>query len=500
MKKAIIFARVSTKRQEKEGLSLTEIQLPRAQKYAKENNIDVVRTFTISETAGDYKARKIFEEMTAYLIDHPDITEIVSFRVDRITRNFRDAVIMDDLRLKHGKFIHCIDDRLVLHRDSSANDLQNWDTKVYLAKQYLNRVKEDGNNTKYNKLERGELPWGAPYGYEHYTISPRSKTVRTVEPRASIVKEIHTRFNSGSFSCKTLAKAINKDYGTKLHKSAIHRILTDKFYIGVMTDKKTNKEYPHFYEQLVDDGVFQDNQDILAGHSNRRRRYAGVPSVYRGLIDCEFCGCSITPESKTKKQKNGNVHEYMYYHCTNGKEMHTGKMKYFSEKELDRQIMSIFDMFKKMPQVEIDKARTLLKESHESKNKFQDGVLRELRKQRDLVQARIRNSYDAYMDKSITPEEYDENKARYDAELSDLKVQINKLDTADKEYYMTASYLLALMEHAGKLFEVADIDEKRQLLGLVLQNLQLSTKGLILQMKEPFATVLSAEKVLYGWG
>jgi len=42
MKKAIILARVSTKRQEDEGLSLKDIQLPRLRSYAEEQGFTVV--------------------------------------------------------------------------------------------------------------------------------------------------------------------------------------------------------------------------------------------------------------------------------------------------------------------------------------------------------------------------------------------------------------------------------------------------------------------------
>ena len=59
--KTIIFARVSTKRQETEGLSLEEIQLPRAKEYAKTNGLNVIKTFKISETGSEYKARNKFQ-------------------------------------------------------------------------------------------------------------------------------------------------------------------------------------------------------------------------------------------------------------------------------------------------------------------------------------------------------------------------------------------------------------------------------------------------------
>ncbi|RWZ78747.1 MAG: recombinase family protein [Candidatus Microsaccharimonas sossegonensis] len=64
--KTIIFARVSTKRQEKEGLSLEEIQLPRARDYARANGLNIIETFKISETGSEYKARSKFQAMVNY--------------------------------------------------------------------------------------------------------------------------------------------------------------------------------------------------------------------------------------------------------------------------------------------------------------------------------------------------------------------------------------------------------------------------------------------------
>lgn len=97
MKKAVILARVSTLRQEKEGLSLKDIQLPILREYAQENGLEVVREFVFSESA-DRKIRTKFNEMIEFVKSKTDVEAIIAYRVDRITRNYRDAVLIDDLR------------------------------------------------------------------------------------------------------------------------------------------------------------------------------------------------------------------------------------------------------------------------------------------------------------------------------------------------------------------------------------------------------------------
>ena len=491
LKKAIIFARVSTKRQERDGLSLKEIQLPKAREYAKKNDISIIKEYIVGETGGDRKDRIKFDEMVEFLKKHEDVTEIISFRVDHITRNFRDAVTMDEMRQKYDKYIHCIDDRLILYKDSPARDLTQWNIKVFVAQEYLNRVVEDGNNTKYTKLERGELPWASPYGYEHMTISehPKRKTVVSTEPQATIVRQIHIKFSSGSYSCKSLAEAINAEYSTNFHKGKINLILRDRFYIGIMTDKKTGQEYPHYYEKLVSDDLFEQNQAILDGHSGKRRRYAGIPSVYRGLIHCMVCGCTISPDPKTKRQKNGNIHRYFYYHCSNGKKVHD-KLTNITENELNDGIRQILKTFH-IPAERMAQLRNDLNETHASKNDFYASQRRELAIRRKQLSNRQQNTYDLLADKSITLEQYNENNARYAEELSEIQRREERLDKADQQFYVTAGYLLSIFEHAEKLFEAAQTDEKRQIIGLLLSNLQLDGKKFTFTLKEPFASVLS---------
>ena len=71
-----------------------------------------------------------------------------------------------------------------------------------------------------------------------------------------------------------------------------------------------------------------------------------------------------------------------------------------------------------------------------------------------------------------------------------IKQQIERLEEADKSFYVTATYLLQLFKHGEKIFEVASHDEKRELLKLLLSNLELKGKTVRFTPNEPFATVL----------
>ena len=485
MKKAVILARVSTDRQEQEGLSLEEIQLPRLRKYAEDKGLEVVSDFVFSETA-DHKMRAKFDEMVDFVKKNKDIEAIIAFRVDRITRNFRDAVAMDELRNDFGKELHFVDDRLMIDRNSKSNEIAQWDLKVFLAKQYINRLKDDGRNTKYTKLENGELPWQAPFGYKNIELDRRHKDVITDEFKAGVVSQIFKQYSTGAYSLETLTRKINKDYNLHLSRSNMLSILRNKFYIGLIYDKETNTYYPHRYEQFISKELFEEANATLDGHRKKKFKYLGLEFDYRGLLVCSDCGCTITPERKFKKLKGGTVQEHKYYHCTQRRGKHNAD--WLTQEDLAVQFREIFSSIT-MPKEEAERIEQALKESHQSKTKFNKVQLSECQNQYSLLQKRIEKTYDLFTDDSITQEEYDQNNQRYRQLQDGYRDKIQRLQRADEQYYLTSAYILKLAKNADKLFEVANPEEKRQLINLVCQNLKLQGKKLLFELKTPFDTI-----------
>jgi hypothetical protein len=60
--------------------------------------------------------------------------------------------------------------------------------------------------------------------------------------------------------------------------------------------------------------------------------------------------------------------------------------------------------------------------------------------------------------------------------------------------------MLSLDESAREIFESSEADEKRQLLDLVFQNLQLRDASLSVSVREPFLTILDFKKRPGEWG
>lgn len=465
-RKAVLFARVSTARQGKEGLSLSEIQLPRMREYAKEHNLEIVREYQVSETGGRYKKRKKFDEMIEYVKENDFITDIIAFRVDRLTRNYHDSVVIDELRSDHHKRIHFVDDNFILCEDSNRNVLFDWDAKVLFARHYLEGVKEDGANSKNTKLERGELPWPAPYGYKNQKHVPPEQRVVPIEPEAGIVKEIFEEFSTDTYSCRSLAAEMNMRYGgmgQEFSHKKIWNILREPFYMGKMYDKNTDTLYPHIHQTLITPETFAKCGEILDDDRETHcRSYSNkIPAVYRGFIKCNECGCEVIPDFKNKVQKNGNSHRYNYYHCSNAKSIHQAQRN-VTEDSINNKVNEYLSRMT-LPADHLQTLSNKVATKHASQIQFYNGERAKLAKQRGLIKQRQRNTYDDMADRIISREIYDENNRRYQKELTKIQEEEAHLAYTDETIYTTTEYLQELIKHIVVLFNAGRLDEKRKI-------------------------------------
>ena len=88
--KCVIYARVSSKEQEREGYSIPA-QLKFLNEYANQNGFIVAKEFVDNETAKK-SGRTNFGEMIKYLRKHTTIKTILVEKTDRLYRNFKDYV------------------------------------------------------------------------------------------------------------------------------------------------------------------------------------------------------------------------------------------------------------------------------------------------------------------------------------------------------------------------------------------------------------------------
>ena len=80
-----------------------------------------------------------------------------------------------------------------------------------------------------------------------------------------------------------------------------------------------------------------------------------------------------------------------------------------------------------------------------------------------------------YLDKlkgRITESEYDKFYTSLRDQVTDISIRLEQLQEAEDNYYITAKHVLDLINRAYELFIGSEVEEKRQLIKLVLQNLK----------------------------
>lgn len=72
------------------------------------------------------------------------------------------------------------------------------------------------------------------------------------------------------------------------------------------------------------------------------------------------------------------------------------------------------------------------------------------------------------------------------------------LQNAEDNYYITAKYVLDLANRAYDLFKSSEVEERRQLMRLVLSNTRIEGKKVLFQAQKPFDTILNYSQ-LNNW-
>ncbi len=477
--KAIILARVSTKEQKELGHSLPA-QVIKLKEYAQKKGFEVIKVFSFSETAGK-KIRKRFEEVKKYFRKNKDVKVLLAQNVDRATRNFRDAVDLDDMRINEGLEIHFVQDGFYINAESTGSQLFMWEAKVFLAKQYINRLSDDVKRSIEQKIRNGEWTSKAPIGYLNVKDEITGKnTIILDKKRSFLIRKAFEEYSTGIYSLKEITSNLKK-YGLRantksnkpLHKSAVYKMINNPFYYGYMRIK--NKLYPHKYEPIITKYLFDKCQEVINSYSKKPFKYSAKPFIFRGLIKCAYCGCTISSDKKKNK--------YIYLSCSKYKG-NCDSIRVREEVILE-QIKDIFENIQ-IPKRILEDVREYLIKTNDSKRKFQKCEEKQIREEYNKIQRKLDRLLDMELNESITQDEYDKKAYQLKQRQYELNERQKQYIEADEEFSFTLINLMELASRAYELFEFSKVEQKRKLINFVLSNLKLKGKTLEFEPRKPF--------------
>ncbi|MGC1600015.1 MAG: recombinase family protein, partial [Candidatus Acidiferrales bacterium] len=219
--KAVIYARVSSKDQEREGYSIPA-QLKLLREYAQKNDFAIQQEFVDVETA-KMAGRKSFGEMVRYLEKSTVCRVVIAEKTDRLYRNLRDCLTLEDMNIE----IHFPKEGQIISKDSKSQAKLIHGIHVVLARNYVENLKEEVKKGMREKAEQGIYPSRPPLGYRNNKIE---HTIEVDPAKAPIAKRMFELYASGQFSLELVWKSLRSDFDVKLSKSHVEKLLKNPFY------------------------------------------------------------------------------------------------------------------------------------------------------------------------------------------------------------------------------------------------------------------------------
>lgn len=311
----LVYARVSSKKQETEGSGL-ESQESRCRQYLMQLEVPHKRSFHDSYTGGgDFMQRPAMRELLGYIDAHPHEKFVVVF--DDLKRFARDTEFHLKLRSAfkaRDVILHCLN----FNFDDSPEG--RFAETVFAAQAELERHQNRRQVIQKMKarLELGYWPFGVKRGY-NIVRDRRHGKISVPNEDAQIIRVALEDFASGKLPSQLdVAKhfAAHEFWGKpkppEVYLSRVKKILQDSFYCGWI-------EYPPWdvkclagnHEPLISGETYLQIQKRLKRPASEGTTRKDMSSDFplRGLLLCPRCTRSLTGAWAKKK--------YAYYYCPN---------------------------------------------------------------------------------------------------------------------------------------------------------------------------------------
>ncbi len=182
-------------------------------------------------------------------------------KTDRLYRNFRDCVTLEDLDVE----IHLPKEGQIISKDSKSQSKLMHGIHVVMAKNYIENLREEVKKGMREKAEQGIYPSRPPLGYQNNKLE---HTIEIDSKKAPLASRMFELYATGGHSLTALRLALKKEFGVDLAKGYLDRLLKNPFYIGQFYWEE--KLYRGTHTPLVSSALFDSVQSVFQGHNKPR--------------------------------------------------------------------------------------------------------------------------------------------------------------------------------------------------------------------------------------
>ena len=320
------YARKSSDTEDRQVLSV-ESQVDEIKKIAKGMGLEPATLEIRTETRTAKKpGRPVWDALLAD-IGKSKVSGIIAWHANRLSRNSVDTGAMIYL-MDQGKLAEVVTSSQVFRENPNDKMMLNFFCMV--AKYENDNKGIDAQRGLRKKADMGYLPSGAKPGYMNDPHAEKGNKKLFSDPiRFPIIKEAWRLMLTGLHTPPHILRIINDQYGYRtpqrkrigghpMMRSQIYKMFRDPFYYGPFEyPEGSGNWYNGKHEKMITESEYWKVQELLGRKGMPRPQIHSF--TFSGMMQCGFCGALVTAEFKTKRQKNGTVHHYIYYHCTHRK-------------------------------------------------------------------------------------------------------------------------------------------------------------------------------------
>ena len=431
-----------------------------------------MRAFEDVETA-KVTGRPQFGEMISFLKRNRPCRIVVVEKTDRLYRNFRDAITLEDLDIE----IHFVKEGQVLSKEAKSQVKFMHDIRLAVARNYSENLREEVGKGMVKKAAKGTYPGRAPFGYRN------NKDARAIEihsEKSAITKYIFEQYATGRFSLLALSHDVRHVWGTRISKANLHKMLSNPFYIGKFV--WSGQTYPGTQPVFISPELYARVQAVINGHN--KPKYSKHDIAFRGMLTCAHDNCTVTAELKKNK--------YVYYRCSGGRG--PCELPRFREEEISEKLGNVL----RDVSLPSDVARAIemsLECAHVEMRKRAATERARLERELDALHRRMDAAYDDKLNRKISDEFWERKQADWESEDARLKGLISALNkgTVD-DRLLDMRRILELAQRAHSLYLTRKPAEQAELLKKVLLNCSIDAVSLYPTYRKPFDMIFERAK------
>ena len=355
--RAIIYSRVSTDAQERDGTSL-DTQERACEEVAADRGWSVVRRIRDAASGAALERDGLDELRAALRRGEADV--VVAYAVDRLSRSQNHiGILFDEFEGAEVK-LEFVTERF----EDTAVGRFILAARAFIAEVEREKIAERTMRGKEERAKSGRIPQAFGRGCYGYTYNPETGR-REIDPyQAAVVRRIFERY-AASRSFSAVASELNDAgiaafSGGRWYPITVRRALLNEAYIGRTVYRRTKRvrvraagarrrtrvierpaeehiEIPGATPPIIDIGLWERVQAILNDpeRTNRRstakRRY-----MLSGRLRCGVCSSAMVGQTLTSKGRS-----YSYYRCRHAYTRVTGhrcESRYIRADALEQEI------------------------------------------------------------------------------------------------------------------------------------------------------------------